>query len=91
MDEPTRSLDPAASRSLRNFILDNLKGGARKTILIATHDLHEAAYFADEIILLRAGKIVQRGTITDLLESPQDAFVTQFVNAQRTTVPGGEP
>ena len=53
-----------------------------------THDIYEAAYFADEVILLCDGRIVQRGAIEDLLDSPHDPFVTEFVNAQRTTLQG---
>ncbi|MCH7990670.1 MAG: hypothetical protein IID46_16130 [Planctomycetes bacterium] len=55
-----------------------------KTTVIVTHDLGEAAYFGDEIVLLRAGAIVQQGTIGDLVERPQDPFVTQFIQAQRS-------
>ena len=45
--------------------------------------------FADEILLMRAGWILQRGSVSDLVESPADPFVTQFVTAQRTTVLSG--
>ena len=39
---------------------------------------------------MRDGRIVQKGTMQDLLDRPADAFVTEFVNAQRTLhVPGG--
>jgi osmoprotectant transport system ATP-binding protein len=89
MDEPLGSLDPMIRSDLQSD-LRRIFRALNKTVVMVTHDLHEAAYFADEIILLRAGSIIQRGSITDLLESPQDAFVTQFVNAQRTTVPGDE-
>jgi osmoprotectant transport system ATP-binding protein len=51
---------------------------------MVTHDLGEAGYFGDTIVLMRAGRIVQVGSFRDLLDSPADAFVTEFVNAQRT-------
>ena len=41
-------------------------------------------YFGDEIILMRAGMIVQRGSISDLLHRPKEEFVEIFVSAQRT-------
>ena len=54
-----------------------------KTVVMVTHDLAEAAWFADEILLMRQGRIVQRGTLRELLDRPEEAYVTQFVKAQR--------
>ena len=54
-----------------------------KTVALVTHDLSEAGYFADHILLLRDGKVVQRGTIDELFARPADDFVTRFVTAQR--------
>ena len=54
-----------------------------KAVVIVTHDIGEAAYFGDDIVLLRAGKIVQRGAFAELINAPADPFVTQFINAQR--------
>ena len=45
--------------------------------------------FADEVLLLREGRVVQRGAFTDLLERPAEDFVTRFVSAQRLGL-GGE-
>jgi osmoprotectant transport system ATP-binding protein len=49
-----------------------------------THDIGEAGYLADEIVLLRAGRIVQRGTLEALVRRPEDPFVSEFVRAQRS-------
>jgi osmoprotectant transport system ATP-binding protein len=54
-----------------------------QTVLFVTHDLAEAVYFADTIVLLNEGRIVQEGSITDLRERPADPFVSEFINAQR--------
>ena len=43
----------------------------------------EAAYLGEEIALMRAGCIVQRGTLADLLQRPAEPFVTEFIRAQR--------
>jgi len=51
--------------------------------VLVTHDLAEAAFFGQSIVLLRDGSVVQRGTLRDLVERPQDEFVTRFVRAQR--------
>jgi len=48
-----------------------------------THDLGEAGFLGDLIVLLRDGRVVQRGTLADLVRTPAEPFVTQFVNAQR--------
>jgi ABC-2 type transport system ATP-binding protein len=66
MDEPTRSLDPAASRSLREFILEDLKRRAGKTILLATHDLHEAQAVSDRVAILVAGRVREVGTVDEV-------------------------
>ncbi|HEX4825147.1 MAG TPA: ABC transporter ATP-binding protein [Candidatus Polarisedimenticolaceae bacterium] len=66
MDEPTRSLDPASSLSLRAFIKDELKGRDRKTILLATHNLREAEALCDRIAILVQGTVRQTGTIAEV-------------------------
>ena len=66
MDEPTRSLDPAASMSLRALIRDELKGRDRKTILLATHNLREAEALCDRIAILVEGTVRQVGTIAEV-------------------------
>lgn len=83
LDEPLAALDPM----IRFDLQTDLRGIFRdlgKTTVIVTHDLAEAAYFGDEIVLLRGGRIVQQGSIGDLVERPATPFVTQFVRAQRS-------
>jgi osmoprotectant transport system ATP-binding protein len=55
----------------------------RKTVVLVTHDLSEAAFFADRLVLLRAGAIVQQGPADDLSRAPADEFVASFVRAHR--------
>lgn len=90
MDEPLGALDPIIRTELQadlRLIFRSLG----KTVVIVTHDLHEAAYFADEILLMRAGRVVQRGTIDELLNSPADPFVTQFIGAQHASLESPNP
>ncbi len=66
MDEPTRSLDPVSSLSLRTFILDELSQRDGKTILLATHNLREAEAISDRIAILVKGKVRQLGTVSEI-------------------------
>jgi osmoprotectant transport system ATP-binding protein len=59
-----------------------------KTVVMVTHDLHEAGYFGDTILLLRAGHVVQQGAFSDLLDRPAAPFVESFIQAQRTMLDG---
>jgi osmoprotectant transport system ATP-binding protein len=56
----------------------------QQTALLVTHDLAEAAYLGDTIVLMNEGRIVQQGLIGDLRERPASNFVSEFVNAQRS-------
>lgn len=87
LDEPLAALDPIIRRDLQDdlkTIFDTLQ----KTVVVVTHDLHEAAWFADTIVLLNNGCIVQSGSVDDLTERPADDFVTKFVSAQRGSLFG---
>ncbi len=83
LDEPLGALDPM----IRIDLQAELKAIFRKlnkTVLFVTHDLGEAAYIADTIVLIRDGELVQQGTIEQLVKSPANDFVERFVNAQRS-------
>jgi osmoprotectant transport system ATP-binding protein len=81
MDEPLAELDPMIRSRLQRDLRDVFRR-LRKTVLFVTHDLAEAAVVADEIVLLRSGRIVQRGAPADLVARPADPFVTEFLAAQ---------
>jgi osmoprotectant transport system ATP-binding protein len=83
LDEPMAALDPLLRRSLQQE-LKSIFQRLDKTVLLVTHDLGEAVFLAEQITLLREGKIIQTGTYRDLLQTPADPFVTAFINAQRT-------
>jgi osmoprotectant transport system ATP-binding protein len=82
LDEPLGALDPIVRRELQEDLKPIFRRLA-KTVVLVTHDLNEAAYFGDEIVLMRDGEVVQRGTPADLIDAPADEFVRRFVNAQR--------
>src|SRR4029079_2021901 len=82
LDEPLGALDPLVRASLQKD-LKEIFMGLGQTVIFVTHDLAEAIYFADKIVLMNEGRIVQKGSITDLRETPADPFVSEFINAQR--------
>jgi osmoprotectant transport system ATP-binding protein len=82
LDEPLGALDPMVRHGLQED-LRRLFERLGKSVLLVTHDMAEAAFFANQMVLMRAGKIVQRGSYRDLTESPAEEFVRDFVNAQR--------
>ncbi|PYJ72448.1 MAG: hypothetical protein DME75_04770, partial [Verrucomicrobia bacterium] len=83
LDEPLGALDPLVRASLQKD-LKEIFARLRETALLVTHDLAEAAYFGDEIVLMNEGRVVQQGSIVDLREKPANDFVREFINAQRT-------
>jgi osmoprotectant transport system ATP-binding protein len=82
LDEPLGALDPLVRADLQADLRDVFRP-LGKTVVLVTHDLAEATFFADEVVLLRDGRIVQRGRPTDLARAPAEPFVTQFIRAQR--------
>ena len=82
LDEPLGALDPLVRASLQKD-LKEIFAQLGQTVLFVTHDLAEAIYFGDEIVLLNEGRVVQKGSVTDLRERPADPFVSEFINAQR--------
>ncbi len=82
LDEPLGALDPMIRVELQRELAAIFQR-LHKTVLMVTHDLAEAVFFGDQLVLLRAGRIVQQGSAQALLQSPVEEFVTAFVNAQR--------
>jgi osmoprotectant transport system ATP-binding protein len=81
-DEPLGALDPITRFDLQADLRAIFRR-LHRTVLIVTHDLAEAVYFADRILLMHEGRILQDGTPEDLVARPADAFVERFVRAQR--------
>ncbi len=82
LDEPLGALDPIT----RSELQDDLRSTFRAlgtTVVLVTHDLGEAAFLGDTLVLLRDGHILQTGTAEDFVQRPADDFVRRFVRAQR--------
>lgn len=67
MDEPTASLDPASADRVRGWLTDyQRRTGA--TVLLASHNMFEVERLCDDVVMLKAGRIVDRGAPAELLE-----------------------
>jgi osmoprotectant transport system ATP-binding protein len=82
LDEPLGALDPLVRAGLQKD-LKEIFARLQQTALLVTHDLAEAAYLGDKIVLMNEGRIVQQGSLNDLRDKPASNFVSEFINAQR--------
>jgi glycine betaine/proline transport system ATP-binding protein len=77
-DEPFSALDPLIRRDMQDEVC-RLQEETGKTMLFITHDLPEALRLGDRIAIMRDGAIVQLGTPEELVGSPADGYVENFV------------
>lgn len=85
LDEPLGALDPMVRAGLQTDLKDIFRR-LGQTVVLVTHDMGEAGYLGDKIVLMRDGAVVQVGTLDDLRERPAAPYVTEFLNAQRSLV-----
>lgn len=81
LDEPLGALDPLIRADLQTD-LKAIFAELKKTVVLVTHDLAEAAFLAETIVLMRTGRVVQTGSYEDLARRPAEDFVRAFVTAQ---------
>ncbi len=82
-DEPTTALDV----TLRGQILDLLARLQKKNgmaVLMITHDLNLVRRFADRVIVMENGRIVEQGTVSDVFECPQHSYTRRLINSKPT-------
>lgn len=82
LDEPLGALDPMVRAELQQE-LRTWFAGLNKSVLLVTHDMAEAAFLAQTLVLMRDGESLQQGSCEQLLTQPANEFVGAFVNAQR--------
>lgn len=90
MDEPFSGLDERLRDGIRDETLAILKD-AGAAVLLVTHEPHEAMRMADQILLMRHGRIVQRGAPYNIYNSPADREAAAFfsdINVLTGTVQG---
>jgi len=84
LDEPLGALDPMIRFDLQTD-LKNIFKKLEKTVIMVTHDLNEANFFGDHIILMKNGRIIQEGLLLDFQKQPAEDFVLKFIQAQRSS------
>jgi osmoprotectant transport system ATP-binding protein len=84
MDEPFGAVDPVVRAKLQQELVD-LQARLRRTIVLVTHDLDEALTVADRVAVLDVGgRLAQYDTPDELLRSPSEPFVTEFLGGDRS-------
>lgn len=82
LDEPFGALDLITRRQIRREFI-NLESLICKTMVLVTHDIIEAFELADKICIMDKGKIQQIGTQKELIFSPANSFVENFLKEER--------
>lgn len=82
LDEPLGALDPIVRHELQDE-LKQIFDQLGKTVIVVTHNLAEAAWFADRLVLISRGAVIQDGSFEDLRDRPANEFVQRFVDAER--------
>ena len=94
MDEPLTVIDPQLKFSLRRKIRE-ITEQFQPTVIYVTHDQYEAMSFAQELLVMKDGRVVQQGTPEQLFEAPASAYVGYFIGSPAMNfltvqaVPGG--
>ena len=82
LDEPFGALD-AISRAELQESFDAMRRDLSVTTLLVTHDLAEAGRLADEVVVMRAGRIEQQGTMRTLITAPATDYVARLIERAR--------
>jgi osmoprotectant transport system ATP-binding protein len=82
LDEPFGALD-AISRADLQESFDKVRRDLSVTTLLVTHDLAEAGRLADEVVVMRAGRIEQQGAMRTLISAPATEYVARLIERAR--------
>ena len=77
LDEPMAALDVTTRRETRSFLAQHLLSMERKTIIV-THDARDVVALDADVVVLEEGRVVQRGDVASLRETPVTDFVAEF-------------
>lgn len=77
-DEPTSMLDASLRVTVLNLLLD-LRENRNMTILFITHDLGQAYYLSDRVLVMYRGDLVEQGTVKEVLSNPQHEYTQRLL------------
>jgi osmoprotectant transport system ATP-binding protein len=81
LDEPFGALDPVTRNDIQQEFL-HLQQSEPRTIILVTHDLHEAMKLAQRLIVLEHGRVAQHGPGPEIVNAPANEFVRNFFQSQ---------
>jgi microcin C transport system ATP-binding protein len=92
LDEPTSALDMSVQAQIVD-LLRELQAAHRLAYLFISHDLRVVRALADEVIVMRAGRVVEHGPAGRIFEAPRDDYTRALMAAafELAPVPGGAP
>ena len=80
LDEPTASLDPAATKAIEDVVRAVAARGIK--VVMSTHDLGEARRLAGEIVLMHRGRVIERGPAEGFFAAPKTEEARRFLNGE---------
>ena len=81
LDEPTASLDPAATRAVESIVRDIHAHGT--TIVMSTHNLAQAKRLAGDVLFMNRGRVLERAPAADFFRMPASAEAREFIEGER--------
>ena len=85
LDEVTSALDVKVQASVVKM-LASVQSATGMSMVIVSHDIALIASFADRLIVLRNGQVVEQGSVGDVVESPTDPYTQHLVKLAATTI-----
>ena len=89
-DEPTTALDVTVQAEILDLLRD-LRGEFNLSILLITHDLGVIAEMADRVAVMYGGRIVEEGTVRDVLTAPAHPYTRALLASLAASAPGSRP
>ena len=79
-DEPTTALDVTVEKELL-ILLNKLKEEENLSIIFITHDLNVVKRFADKVLVMNQGNVIEQGTTSDIFSNPKDSYTKRLLES----------